>query len=156
MRRRVLYLRVVLVVGSLLVFEGAALAQATRVTVDFQSNTITFPSADPDLVASVAAQENPVSIRVRVSSNPGNWVLTLIAAGDFTSGLATIPATTVNWTTSGPPFSPGTLSRTTPVLVAQGVGNVNTQATMSFFLANSWSYVAGNYSQTVLFTLTAP
>jgi hypothetical protein len=119
--------------------------------------SITFASADPDVSPSIAAA--PVVITVRVRQNSGPWTLTVLAGGDLIAGPATVDITNVAWTaTPAPPYQNGTLSKTVAQRVASGTGNVNPAAngSVTFRLANSWTYSAGNYTQTLVFTLSAP
>ena len=79
--------------------------------------------------------------------------------GDLISGLSTVDIANVNWiATPAPPFQNGTLSKTVAQRLAAGVGNLNPTATgqITFRLANSWNYTAGLYTQTIVFTLSAP
>jgi hypothetical protein len=50
------------------------------------------------------------------------------------------------------------MSKTVAQRLASGTGQVNPtrQGQVTFRLANSWNYTAGLYTQTVVFTLTAP
>lgn len=119
--------------------------------------SITFVSADPDLSPSVAAA--PVVVTVRVRQNGGNWTLTVLAGGDLIAGPSTVDISNVTWTaTPAPPFQSGTLSKTVAQRVATGTGDVNPaqNGSLTFRLANSWTYSAGNYTQTLVFTLSAP
>ena len=119
--------------------------------------SITFASADPDVSPTIAAA--PVVVRVRVRQNAGPWTLTVLAGGDLIAGPATVDITNVSWTaTPAPPYRNGTLSKTVAQQVASGTGNVNPAAngSVTFRLANSWLYSAGNYTQTLVFTLSAP
>jgi hypothetical protein len=45
---------------------------------------------------------------------------------------------------------------TTPQSAGSWTGSGQQNGTFSYFLANSWNYAAGNYTQTVVYTLTAP
>lgn len=119
--------------------------------------SISFPSADPDAAPVVAAA--PVVVTVRVRQNQGPWMLTVLAGGDLIAGPATVDITNVSWTaTPAPPFQNGTLSKTVAQQLASGTDNVNParNGSITFRLVNSWSYSAGNYTQTVVFTLSAP
>ena len=119
--------------------------------------SITFASADPDVSPSIAAA--PVVVSVRVRQNAGNWTLTVLAGGDLIAGPATVDISNVSWTaTPAPPYQSGTLSKTVAQQVASGTGNVNPpqNGSVTFRLANSWLYSAGNYTQTLVFTLSAP
>lgn len=137
----------------------AAPASAQRVDLSLSSTSISFPSADPDTTPSIAAPVMQVTYRVRQNAYDADWQLTVLASGDLSSGIATIPVSNVTWTaTPAPPFQSGTMSATLAQRVASGVGNANPSRTayVSFFLANSWSYDVGTYSAIFTFTLTAP
>lgn len=119
--------------------------------------SISFPSADPDAAPVVAAA--PVVVTVRVRQNQGPWLLTVLAGGDLIAGPATVDITNVSWTaTPAPPFQNGTLSKTVAQQLAAGIDSVNParNGSVTFRLVNSWTYSAGNYTQTVVFTLSAP
>jgi hypothetical protein len=94
-----------------------------------------------------------------VQQNVGPWTMTVLAGGDLISGASTVDISNVTWVaTPAPPFQNGTLNKTVAQTIASGTGNVNPVATASitFQLANSWTYNTGTYTQTVLFTLSAP
>ena len=119
---------------------------------------ITFPSSDPDTVPLVSAPPVQVTYRVRQNNN-APWTLTVLADGDLLSGPPSVDISNVSWVaTPAPPFQNGTLSKTVAQRVASGTGNVNptTTGSITFRLANSWTYSTGTYTQTVLFTLSAP
>lgn len=133
-------------------------AAAQRLELAVSPLSITFPSADPDISPSVAAA--PVVVSVRIRQNQGTpWQLTVLANGDLISGSETVDITNVTWAaTPAPPFQNGTLSKAVAQRLAAGSGNVNpTQnGSVTFRLANSWIYSAGTYTQTIVFTLSAP
>lgn len=136
----------------------ADVASAQTLTLTLSRTTIPFASADPDTTPSIAAPVVGVTYRIRGNAG-GAWQITLLASGDLSSGLATIPVSNVTWAaTPAPPFLSGTMSATLAQPVAGGFGNVNPARTaqVTFFLANSWSYDVGTYSATFVFTLTAP
>lgn len=119
--------------------------------------SISFPSANPDVTPVVAAA--PIVVTVRVRQNTGPWTLTVLANGDLLSGGSTVDIANVTWTaTPAPPFRGGTLSKTVAQTIASGTGTVNPaqNGSVTFRLANSWTYSAGNYTQTLVFTLSAP
>jgi len=119
--------------------------------------SISFPSADPDTTPLIATA--PVVVTVRVRQSQGPWTLTVLAAGDLIAGTATVDITNVSWTaTPAPPYRNGTLSKTVAQQLASGTGNVNPaqNGSVTFRLVNSWTYSAGNYTQTVIFTLSSP
>ena len=117
---------------------------------------INFPDADPDSVPSVAATENPVSVSVRAQAGSASSVtLTAQANGDLDSGTDTIDITNVTWTATGAGFVAGTMD-TAAQPAGSCTGSGNHAGTFSYALANSWDYMPGSYSQTVVYTLTAP
>ena len=142
---------------------GAALfpaaAAAQRLDLSLSPRVVTFPSSDPDAVPIVDAPPVQVSYRVRQNDKNGPWTLTVLAGGDLVAGSSVIPISNVTWVaTPAPPFQDGTLSKTIAQRLASGIGNLNPTATgsITFRLANSWTYNTGTYTQTVLFTLSAP
>ena len=144
--------------GLTLLLGWPAPAAAQRVNLSLQPTSITFQSADPDTTPVVTAQS--ILIRYRVQQNAGgSWRLTVLAAGDLISGPVSIDISNVSWTaTPNPPFQAGTLSKTVEQTVASGSGNVNPQqtGTLVLGLVNSWSYSVGTYTQSFMFTLSAP
>jgi hypothetical protein len=136
----------------------AAPAAAQLLNLAVSPAVISIPSADPDLVPTVSS--GPVTIDYRVRQNSQDtWVLTVLASGDLESGASTIDIAAVSWiATPSPPFQNGTLSRSVAQTVAMGTGNVARPSTGSiiFRLANSWTYDAGTYTQTLVFTLSTP
>jgi hypothetical protein len=85
------------------------------------------------------------------------WTLTVVAGSDLRSGVDSIPISVVSWTSSpNPPYRDGVLSAATPRVLASGLTHVLNTFTMSFSMANSWVYNAGNYGATITFTLAAP
>lgn len=133
-------------------------AAAQKLQLSITPSVITFPSSDPDAVPVILAA--PVTITYRVQqNNGGTWSLTVLAAGDLIAGPATVDISNVTWVaTPAPPFQNGTLNKTVAQRVASGAGDANPAATgsLTFRLANSWTYSTGTYTQTVLFTLSAP
>jgi hypothetical protein len=133
-------------------------ATAQVLNLSLTPKVVSFPSSDPDSVPIVAAA--PVTITYRIRQNRGApWSLTVLAGGDLISGPSQIPISNVTWTaTPAPPFQNGTLSKTVAQRVASGTGNVANQSTgsVTFRLANSWTYTTGTYKQTIVFTLSAP
>jgi hypothetical protein len=134
-----------------------ARAAAQKLDLSVSPTAITFPSADPDTSPTVLAP--PIVVSVRVRQNQGPWQLTVLANGNLLSGSQTVDITNVTWTaTPVPPYQNGTLSRTVAQRVAAGTDNVNPakDGSVTFRLANSWNYSAGTYTQTIVFTLSAP
>ena len=136
----------------------AAPAHAQILELSLTPRVVSFPSSDPDAVPMVAAA--PVTISYRIRQNAGRpWSLTLLAGGDLISGPDQIDISNVTWTaTPAPPFQSGTLSKTVAQRIASGTGNVANPSigSVTFRLANSWTYSTGTYTQTVVFTLSTP
>ncbi len=134
----------------------ATFVVSSQAKLTFSSTSLTFPNADPDSVAQIPASEGPLALTVSArSSQGGSIVLTVQAADDLRSGLTTIPVSSLSWTASGPGFLGGTMSRT-----AQTVGSWTTagtaSGTLTFRLANAWTYPVGLYSTTLTYTVTVP
>lgn len=155
--------RVIGVLATLAIVPASGWAQGRgggtipQLDLSISPASITFASADPDVSPTIAAA--PVVVRIRVFQNAGPWTLTILAGGDLIAGPATVDITNVSWTaTPAPPYRNGTLSKTVAQQVASGTGTVNPAAngSVTFRLANSWLYSAGNYTQTLVFTLSAP
>ena len=132
-------------------------AAAQRLDLSVSPISITFPAMDPDSAPLLFSA--PVQVTYRVRGNNGPWTLSVLAGGDLNSGGATVDISNITWVaTPAPPFQSGTLSKTIAQTLASGRGNVPVAATgqITFRLANLWTYTAGTYTQTVVFTLTAP
>jgi hypothetical protein len=146
-------------VAAFLMTGMPSLLEAQILDLTVSPRVITFPSSDPDAVPVVDASPVTVSYRIR-QNNAAPWSLTVLAGGDLTSGPSRIDISNVTWVaTPAPPFQNGTLSKTVAQRIASGTGNVpnpNTTGLITFRLANSWTYSTGTYTQTVLFTLSAP
>jgi hypothetical protein len=148
--------------ARLVVLAAAVLLQpawvwAQRLTLTVSQPTVAFVAGDPDTAPTIAAA--PIVVTVRVQQNSGPWTLSVQADGDLLSGASSIPATQITWTASpAPPFQNGTLNKVVGQTMASGTGNLNPAigGSVVFRLANSWTYSAGFYSQTVVFTLSAP
>lgn len=132
-------------------------AAAQRLDLSVTPLSITFPPQDPDSAPVLFSA--PVQVTYRVRGNTGPWTLSLLAAGDLISGAVTVDISNVSWVaTPAPPFQNGILSKTVSQTLASGTGNVPVAQTgsVTFRLANLWTYSAGTYTQTIVFTLSAP
>jgi len=139
-----------------IVMLAPSIAHAASAKLSFGVTTLTFPAADPDVVPAVAATENPVQVDVSVNGSPGLTAqLSVQAGGDLISGANRIPISNITWTAQGSGFVSGVLSSTTSELVGQWMGKTTVTGYLRFWLANSWSYAPGNYSQNLVYTLIA-
>ena len=145
------------VAGLALLASVAAAQPGPKLDISITPVTTTFPLSDPDTVPIIGA--TPVQITYRIRQNDGPWTLTLLANGDLLTGPASVDISNVTWVaTPAPPFQNGVLSKTVAQRLASGTGTVNParQGQVTFRLANSWTYTAGLYTQTIVFTLTTP
>lgn len=123
--------------------------------------SVSFPDANPDMVAFVSSVPTTITVELRVRNNGGgSWQLTLAANDHLQSGTDTIAISNVTWITTpatGPWIAGGTLALVPGQLVASGTNNQNwTSASLQFRLANLWTYAVGIYSTIATFTLSAP
>jgi len=130
---------------------------AQTVSIEIFPSSISFPDANPDTAPLISANDQ-VIVDIEITDNTsGSWILTLIAYGDLENGKNTIPVENITWKAMpSPPFIYGTMSKTNAQIVAKGTGDIKISAQVNFFLKNSWYYIPGNYSRTVVFTLIVP
>lgn len=133
-------------------------ASAQKLDLSITPTTIVFATADPDTVPIISSAPVQVNYRVR-QNNPEPWLLSVLAGGDLVAGSQTVDISNISWVaTPSPPFTSGVMSKTVAQRVASGTGNMAnpSQGQIIFRLANSWNYAPGLYTQTIVFTLTAP
>lgn len=134
-----------------------SLGLSGRAKLNFGMLALNFPDADPNTVPSIPANVNPLS--VTSSSRTGSSqtaTLTCLAGGDLISGINTIAISNMTWTATGTGYVTGTMNKTTAQTAGSWTGSGQRAGTFSYFLNNSWSYMTGNYSTTITYTLTAP
>jgi hypothetical protein len=130
---------------------------AARAKLQFGLSAMNFPDANPDSVPSNPANVNPLSVTsIGRTGSSQTATLTCLASGDFFSGSNTIAISNMTWTATGTGYVPGTMNRITAQTAGSWTGSGQRAGTLSYFLANSWSYIVGNYSTTINYTLTAP
>jgi hypothetical protein len=137
-------------------FPGDAGAQLLDLSIT--PTIVTFPNSDPDTVPVITASVQ-VTYRIRQNTVNRPWEMTVLANGHLVAGPSTVDISNVSWVaTPAPPFQSGVLSRTVAQRLASGMGNVasTSEGQITFRLTNSWNYDAGIYTQTVVFTLSAP
>src|SRR5687767_1776244 len=143
--------------AALLAVPGQAWAQ--RLELSVSPAIISFPPGDPDAFPVVTSGPVTVSYRLQGVQAKGPWQITVLSSGDLLAGGSSVDISNVSWVaTPSPPFRNGTLSKTVAQVVASGNGNVNPTASgsLTFQMANSWTYSTGTYTQTLVFTLSAP
>ncbi len=152
-------LAVTVLVSVMLVAAFASDADAQLHLVSVAPASFSFPAADPDVSPIVAGPQ--LTITYKVAGNPNNgWSMT-IQATDLTSAAGdVIPASNVTWVASpAPPFiASGTLSTTAQRLAGDPNAHAAGSQTgfITFSLRNLWTYKAGNYTQTITFTVSSP
>jgi hypothetical protein len=62
----------------------------------------------------------------------------------------------MTWTATGTGYVAGTMNRTTAQTAGSWTGPGQHPGTFSYFVTNLWSYVIGNYSTTITYTLNSP
>ena len=133
---------------------SATVSATAKLTVG--SATLTFPDADPDTTPSIAATEGAITVRAQgKTSAAGNITLVVKSGGNLISGGDSILINNLTWTVTGAGYSAGTMG-TTDQSLGSWTGSGNYAGTQTYALANSWSYVTGNYGATLTYTLTAP
>jgi hypothetical protein len=148
--------------GTSIVITDVNAESTCSATLTINTASISFPNADPGVVPTVPANENPVGVTASVQIEDGSTAtLTATAAGDLVSGSDTIAINSVRWIVTGSPGNTGglvagTMSKSAPVLAGSWTQSGTYTGSFLFYLANSWSYATGTYSQTVTYTVTAP
>ena len=148
---------------------SAAAAEAQTATATFSANiaglakfslsstTVTFPDADPDAVPLIPASSGPLTITVRARATSGSTIrLTVLASGNLRSGVNTIPASALTWTTTGSGYLAGTVNPFSAQTVGTWSGSGIKVGTQSYLFQNSWTYAPGTYTVTLFYTLTGP
>ena len=77
------------------------------------------------------------------------------ADDDLLSGTDAIPIGNLTWTAGGD-LTAGTMSSASAVSLGSWSGPGTKSGAQVYKLANSWSYVTGNYTAVITYTLTAP
>jgi len=129
----------------------------TLAKLTLSTSSVTFPDADPDVVAQVPSLGGPIAITAKSRATAGAQViLTVVASDDLRSGIQVIGASAITWTATGAGFQAGTLSKTTPVTVAQWTGSGIRSGTQQLMFRNLWNYATGTYSLSLTYTLSSP
>jgi hypothetical protein len=130
---------------------------AARAKLQFGLLAMSFPDADPDSVPSNPANVNPLSVTSSARTGSSSTVaLTCLASGDLIAGTNTIAISNMTWTATGTGYVAGTMNRTTDQTAGSWTGPGQRTGAFSYSLTNLWSYVIGNYSTTISYTLNAP
>jgi hypothetical protein len=156
-----------ILVGVLLAAAVRPVEAAITLTLTITPSTISFPDANPRATPSIPANTTvDIYVKVAGAKAPDRWAVRALAAGDLASGSFTIPIANVTWTATPVAGScsncvcvAGTMSKSAGQTMFSGQGNTAASGRTcrySFFLANSWTYRLGFYSQVVTITVTSP
>lgn len=132
--------------------------------LNFQAGT---PGAEPTVAASSAIR---AYVYIAQPQGSVSWTLAVQSQGQrIEAGNHSIPVASVGWTSTGAVIlgngtvtanaSASTLAATATATAHGLQGTANpfvALVTCSFFFFDSWNYTGDSYSQTVMFTLTAP
>ena len=139
----------------------------TMSAVSANPGTISFTATDPDLGAVSGSSAATISWMTSGGSGGNTWSLSVQASGTSFTGCATVPTSAVTATCTGVSGgSGGTCGGSVPLsTAAQQVASGNEASgnnkaysvTLSFTLADSWSYIANSScSLSLTYTVTAP
>ena len=133
------------------------LTLAAMAKLQLAPSTLNFPDQDPDDFPTVSPDVKLVSVTSSARTGSSSTAtLTCLASGDLIAGTNTIAISNMTWTATGTGYVAGTMNRTTAQTAASWTGPGQRTGTFSYFLTNLWSYVIGNYSTTISYTLNAP
>jgi hypothetical protein len=164
-RWRLLSLALVVWVSAALAAPAEAQTSTATLSADIRTlakltlsaASVSFPDADPDVVGQIPSLGGPIAITAKSRATPASQViLTVVASDDLRSGIQTIAASAITWTVTGAGFQPGTLSKATPVTVAQWTGSGVRSGTQQLMFQNLWSYATGTYTASLTYTLSSP
>lgn len=158
-------------VGAVLALAAAPQARAATATANgtvtvavgsaanlsLSSNNLTFGSVDPATTPSVPPNEGDISVTVRMRTGRlFASALTVIASDDLKAGAQVIGIDNVTWTSSSPGFFAGTMDKALDQPVGAWVGPGSRTGLVAYRFANSYSYVTGTYTTSIIYTLTVP
>ena len=132
-------------------FNQQILGPLDKINLNISPSTISFPAADPDEQPVIQANSQ-VIILISVGKNK-NWNLYIMAQGNLISAEGgIIPISNVSWVASQkPPLQDGVFIAGQNILMGSGRGRLD-NGTLTFYLNNSWDYLAGTYTQIITFT----
>jgi hypothetical protein len=129
----------------------------SRAKLQFGLLAMNFKDENPDAVPSIPANVNALSVTSSARTGSSQTAtLTCLASGDLIAGTNTIAISNMTWTATETGYQAGTMNKGTAQTAGSWTGSGQRAGTFSYFLANSWSYIVGNYSTSINYTLTAP
>lgn len=106
----------------------------------------------------IAANEGPFTLTIKMTSNSGSTVnVWLVASSDLKDASTgyTIPIGTISWTAQGAGFCAGQLNNASPVLAARLSGSGIFKGSLNFSFADDpKNFAPGNYQATVTILVT--
>ena len=134
----------------------AVFGDRVKVVFDRTSVSLDTTAFDPGSVVPVSATPLTVTAKARVTGN-ARVLLTVQADGPLTSGVSTIPANKVTWTTTGPGFqTSGTANVNAPRIVGQWRGSGIWTGSQTYKFTDDWTYAVGAYTMTMTYTMSMP
>ena len=121
------------------------------INLNISPSAISFPAADPD-VQPVIQANSQVNLWINLPQSR-RWNLFVMAQGNLISAEGgIIPISNVSWVAAPkPPLQDGVFIAGQNILMGSGRGRLN-NGVLTFYLNNSWDYLAGTYTQIITFT----
>jgi hypothetical protein len=114
------------------------------------------PAAAQTTTATFSANVGGIA-KVKTRATPGSTVrLTILATDNLRSGVNTIPATALTWTTTGAGYVGGTVNSFAAQTLGSWLDSGINVGTQNYLFQNSWNYVPGTYNVVLMYTLAAP
>jgi hypothetical protein len=158
-------IQIVLAAASLVVFAaGSAMAASNTASTTITANvaksatlSISNPTIDLSLADTTTAATGSLTVtaKARIGALETATLTVASSSGSGFAGAATNPLNAITVTTSDAGFAGHIVSATSEPL-ASWTNSGQHSGTYSYNLANSWDYMAGNYSATVTYTLATP
>ena len=134
----------------------AVFGARVKMVFDRTAVDIATTAVDPSTVTPALATPLTVTAKARTSPNQ-RVILTVQANGPFTSGVSTIPASKLSWTTTGTGFNAsGTASSNAAKQVGSWRGSGVWTGVQTYAFTDDWNYAVGVYTLTMTYTLSSP
>jgi len=127
-----------------------------RAVLEVSAGTLSFFSAGEDMSLLIPAGENEIEIIVRLRMNqPDRVSLAVVVPDDLLdpSTGSRIPVDSIHWSVPDQKGLSGKLVKGVPQVVTQWDKSGLWKCKINFFLENREEYVAGNYTQKIIFSL---
>ncbi len=111
-------------------------------------------NTDPDTAPEVYSPTFTIDYSVGGGGSDPQWHIS-VSATDFTGGPSGPLVSDIRWVGTGQ-YSSGLHLATTGQTLLASHGKVSGTGTVTFYLANKWSYAPGTYTTTITFTISSP